>query len=641
MEERIRESFTREMRNLSIRNSQENSRKRRSNWIDDKLENMRNYSNYDEGFLSTEDKSSSTLNYFTGSDKSDKDDSPSTGMKIEENSNFSPFNLDIVNQSLQYLYSRNYLPDKIKLKQVLKIMRKEFCKSSINIEDFKNILNYNGNNSLLSLLTEFLFDFKNSEIQLEALWILNNLCSYCKRYHFDHHFVEIHKILVNFMQSENNFSNTGVKNLIFEKFFSLVGNLILNEEEVLHFYLANNILYFLIKNLNCSVRSLRGVLLMCINNIIQTFNKLARGVNTHNINNFQTNQSNLSQNFYLSKNIIYTSLFNNKEIAYYLKFIFSRIEPTKNFEESYEFLWLLNYFSHENFDIFLNLFITKEGKLNHENVRKIIYLIFCEKLFTPALRILGSLISLPSQVGNDNNSVNINLNIHVNEILQIIFSDNNLFSFLSHFLQKNFGGVFSINYFTEKNENFENYDDFFSLAKEILWFVKNLCYYNTKIVKEYLGNSLRIFLSGIMQGVILGDTNLNLVNKLQIEECKNLLTIFYYLYSNEENQQGSIENGFESHKLNNETQNNPFNTMNAFNNRANSMNSHSFFNKSINNKNDGLLEDLIIRFIYYIYFEKTKFAFLDITTKLIVIDLLIIFYKIKNQILNIELLQKF
>lgn len=648
MEERIREGFTREMRNLSIRTSQENSRKRRSNWIDDKLDNMRNYTNYDEEFQSTEDKSFSTLNNFTGSEKSEKGDSPSTGMKIEENSNLSPLNVDIVNQCLQYFYNSNkcYISDKIKLKQCLKLMRKEFCKNTIIFEDFKNILNYGnfghiGNNdnignasniSLLSILTEFLFDFKNSEIQLEALWILNNLCSYCKRFKFDHHFVEIHKILVNFMQSENNFSNSGVKNLIFEKFFCLVGNLILNEQEVLEFYLANNILYFLIKNLNCSVRSLRGVLLMCINNIIQTFNK-ARDSNK------------FTQNFYESKNIIYSSLFDNKEIAYYLKFIFSRIEPTKNFEETYEFLWLLNYFTQENFEIFLNLFTSKEGKLNQDNIKKIIYLIFCEKLFTPSIRILGSLISLSSSSPHSEiNSVNTcsSFNPYVNEILQIIFSENNLFSFLAQFLQNNFGGIFSINYFNERSEEYENYDEFFSIAKEILWFIQKLCYYNTEFVKENLGNSLRIFLSGIMQVVNKSSRSKNLVNKLQNEECKNLLTIFYFFYCNNEYEQ--VSNGSEIliQKLNdNELHTNPFNSKNGLNNTIN-LNSHTFFNSNsgINNKNDNFLLDLIKNFIYNLYSDKNIFAYLDVSTRLIILDLLIIFNRYKGQILNIELLNR-
>src|SRR5690606_38703669 len=127
-------------------------------------------------------------------------------------------NMDVMRECLSYFYEKNYT-DKMRLKHYLKSFRKELSKNQMNPEILSQIFSgssniYINNNTnvtssqeILMILVEFLFNFKNSEVQLEAIWILNNLCIFSHTFKFQNQFYQIHQILIKFLQNENNFSN--------------------------------------------------------------------------------------------------------------------------------------------------------------------------------------------------------------------------------------------------------------------------------------------------------------------------------------------------------------------------------------------------------------------------------------------------
>ena len=131
------------------------------------------------------------------------------------------------------------------------------------------------------------------------------------------HFFTIGEILMQFFQMEKQFSNNGVKNLIYEKVFCLIGNLVFIDEKTLTFYLQNNILVYLFQNMNSSVSSLRCVCLCTLNKILTSISK------NHNLNN-------------------YISIYIDKNAISYYKFILTRVDGKNHLEEVYEFYTLIN-----------------------------------------------------------------------------------------------------------------------------------------------------------------------------------------------------------------------------------------------------------------------------------------------------------
>jgi hypothetical protein len=440
MEERIKNKFNRDLYSGNRKEVFSFSQNKHKGWVEEKINAKRKHLEEDEEI-----------------------------MKVDCDMN--RLNIDVVQSALVYINMKNY-GDKNLLKSHLKALRRELSKVNITKELLLQI--FRGGNFLISLIN-FLFDFKNSEVQLETLWILNNLCIHCQEVGFKEYFFQIHSFLTDFMLlSEKNFSNNGVKNLILEKFFSLIGNLILNDENVFHHYLSFNILYFLISNLNSSVRSFRAICLWTLNNIL-------------------TDEHYYSNNYIAkseeNKKIIFENIANNKTTLSYLKNLFVRLDPCKNFEESYEFLWFLNYFVKFSFsDFCVFLFTNTNEKITEtKNFKILINLLFVDKLQEPVIRILGNLLV------HDGDYVSQ----YKSDIALALLRNNDFVYFISNIL---------------KNLEFEY------IVRDALWLIKNLLFYDGAAV-------VNTFFSSVGKR-LLSITNYN--NNDEI--LKNSLIIIYHYY---------------------------------------------------------------------------------------------------------------
>jgi len=233
------------------------------------------------------------------------------------------------------------------------------------------------------------------------------------------------------------------------------------------------------------VRSLRTICLWTINNIIGAVNN--------------SNDEKISS----TRILIINNLFDNKQLGYYIKFLFSRIDPSKNFDECYEFFYLLNYINIQN----INLIFLKDGHVNHENIHKLFYILLIDKLHQPTIRIFGNLLAFSSS-----------------PICQVLankfFEDKNLINFIHNFIQN----------FIKKIEN-KDFSDFY-LIKDILWLINNLSSISSTKVENYFKTCLMILLDKICTSVNIFplsilDQNNNILNEL----IKNILITFYKIHS--------------------------------------------------------------------------------------------------------------
>ncbi len=335
--------------------------------------------------------------------------------------------LNIIFESLQNLFFSNNINDKNYILNQMKKLRKELSKNSASENDIINIINKYPN--LIGGLSNYLLDFKNSELQFETIWVLNNLSIYSFNYHLDFQFNQINQFLIQILKDEKKFSSCGTRNLIFEKIFKFIGKLIFMNDNTFNYFIQNNIINILFNCLNSSVRSLR---IVCLWNLNQIITKLIE-------NNYENE----------------IKIFNQKDSLLSYKFILSRIELNQNnsFDEIFEIYWLLNElfkkFPHSVNYIF---FFDRDAlsKFNH-----ILSYTLIEKLSQPCIRLLSNLIVL-----NNNNILRDNF-------INSVFSRKDLIQYIQLIL----------------NTDFAKYD--ISIIKDILLLIFNLFSFSPKITGSF------------------------------------------------------------------------------------------------------------------------------------------------------------
>ena len=375
---------------------------------------------------------------------------------------------NLIIDSLNFLFNYNNQKNKPLITNQLKILRKEFCKN-IPEEIIKEIFKIFPD--LIGGFNEFLFDFKNSEIQFESLWILNNLSVYLFNLKDENKFYNISNMLINLLKNENNFTNSGVRNLIFEKVFKFMRNLIFLNNNTLKFFLENNILYYLFECLNSSVKSLRIVCLATLNKILLKLLKM---------NDINENEKNKYLSIYFSKNSLYN-----------YKFIFNRIEGKFNklniFDEIYEIYWLINELLKIDNTIINFLFFSEQNNIILEKFNNLLSITLVEKIFQPCLRLINNIIVLCGD------------KILKKNLINLFFKKEIILSNLNNILINN------------KEFNDE------SILKDILLLIFNLSCFEPKETKE-------IFFNNIIDLIL----NKNFNNDL--ENLKILIYIYYRIY---------------------------------------------------------------------------------------------------------------
>ena len=227
-----------------------------------KMEIEEEYNKRHKQFISERINNQRNLNLFSISDNKNENNED-----IQMNNSIVDINL--INETLQNLLYLNNKLDKNYILTQLKTLRKELSKNSISKNDINNILNKFPN--IIGGLSNYALDFKNSEIQFETIWVLNNLSIFCYNFNLNFQFNHINQLLIQILKLEKNFTQSGTRNLIFEKVFQFMGKLMFMNDICFNYFIDNDIINILFNSLNSSVRSLR---IICLWNLNQIFSVL-------------------------------------------------------------------------------------------------------------------------------------------------------------------------------------------------------------------------------------------------------------------------------------------------------------------------------------------------------------------------------
>jgi hypothetical protein len=226
----------------------------------------------------------------------------------------------------------------------LKGMRKELSKENIPVSKMINLLN-NGVQNFIEALTELLSNNLDENLQLEALWIINNLIFFILKYKDNNAiFFDANKITNKLQNYLNKLVQRDIpKYDLIEKIFRIIGNLICINISVIEIVINNNILSFIINCLNNPVPLFRSTCLWLLNKVIIFLRK---------------NSSNADD--YINR------LCDDNSIKNYVS-LFSRIKNHISLDEISEFFWLICELVKNKPNILIPLFFMNNNNININN----------------------------------------------------------------------------------------------------------------------------------------------------------------------------------------------------------------------------------------------------------------------------------
>ena len=358
----------------------------------------------------------------------------------------------------------------------LQKIRKELSKESISLSDAKNIFN-NKTQSFIQLLFS---DFYDPYIQLESLWIINNLMYLIAKYNNNNFFIDVKSVSSSLIQclinTHNSQRNDGVKYTLEEKILRIFGNLININNNIIESLINNQIIPFIINSLNSPISSLRTTCLWLLNKILLALKKLEAGD--------------------------YISLFVTKNAISNYKFILSRFEKQHSFDEIGELFWLLNELVKYDSVVLLSVFFTDApySCINKEDI--IIYLnkelalknfefvldnCLTNKLFQPCFKMISNLLAVCAK-----NAKNEEL---LNKLTECFFNKQSILRFINDVLN------------SPKNK----YE--YQLVKDILLLIFNL-----------------MSISAIKSSVLFKNGITNLISGKEYQNDNEIMKLLYFIY---------------------------------------------------------------------------------------------------------------
>ena len=252
--------------------------------------------------------------------------------------------------SKQYIFKFNLNKDDSlktinELLENLKKFRKLLSKENIPKTKVINILNNNVQNFIEELM-ESLKYIKDDNIQLEILWIINNLLFFIAKYEYISFSAEkIVKLLYNYLiRIQNGQSN---KIALIEKIYRIFGNLIHLNISIIVYLFNNKFVDSVIHHLITPVASFRITCLWILNKIIIALKK-------NNVYN-------------------YKQIFINKNAISNYKFVYSRIKKRLIIDEISEFFWLISELAKDDSLILIPIFFSNVNNINNgtnfENIK--------------------------------------------------------------------------------------------------------------------------------------------------------------------------------------------------------------------------------------------------------------------------------
>ena len=272
----------------------------------------------------------------------------SKSQRYSISSDLNEFNTDIINNMIEVTLLLIDLSNKKKknifdmkskdpeqtkklLLQNLKKIRKELSKETIPVTKVKIILNNNNVQDFIQKLIESLNDLNDNNIEIESLWIINNLIFFISKYD---------DITLDSVKNANLLNDYLIKlqkekskkYALIEQIYRIFGNLIYLNKQRITLIINEQLLDSIINNLNNPVSSFRITCLWLLNKILISLRKT-----------YPTN---------------YIKQFINKNAISNYNFVFSRIKKHINFDEISEFYWLMTELAKDNSSILIPIFLS-------------------------------------------------------------------------------------------------------------------------------------------------------------------------------------------------------------------------------------------------------------------------------------------
>ena len=246
-------------------------------------------------------------------------------------------------------------------------------------------------NNVQSFIESLIGSFKqNSDyfIQLESLWIINNLIYFMTKY--NENVIDTNKIANLLMEYLITIlkGNEKVKYSLLEIIYRIFGNLLHINNNIIDILIKNNVISFIVDQLNNPVLSFRITCLWFLNKLLIILGRI------NSIDNI---------NILLSRNAILN-----------YKFILSRIKKNVIFDEISEFYWLITELAKYNPKILISIFFSQniQYNINSKNVN-IEYAVeifsfildnsLTNKLSQISIRLISDLFAVcDSEINNEN-----------------------------------------------------------------------------------------------------------------------------------------------------------------------------------------------------------------------------------------------
>ena len=361
-------------------------------------------------------------------------------------------------------------------------IRKELSKENISLIQAKNIFDSPNTKIFSELLINPMNDTCDPFIQLESLWIINNLMFLVAKFKdlisFD--VFGLTKMLIEYLINiYKNQKNDGVKYTLEEKILRIFGNLLFINNNILKLFIDYEIISFIIGSLNSPIPSFRNVCLWIINKILLIMKKTG------------------------NNNII--SLFTSKIAISNYKFIISRIQNQNSLDEISELFWIFNELVKYDSTILIPIFFTDINyttnncfmNLNKEyTINKFQFILdncFTNKLLQSSIRLISNLLVVCYKDIKDEDLLS--------KLVQNLFSKQSIFQLLNNFM----------------NSSKDKFD--ISFVEDILLLIFNL-------INISPNNTISFFKNGISKLI----NNQEYINNKKI--MKLLLFIYYKIMKN-------------------------------------------------------------------------------------------------------------
>jgi hypothetical protein len=246
-------------------------------------------------------------------------------------------------------------------------------------------------NNVQSFIESLIGSFKqNSDyfIQLESLWIINNLIYFMTKY--NENVIDTNKIANLLMEYLITIlkGNEKVKYSLLEIIYRIFGNLLHINNNIIDILIKNNVISFIVEQLNNPVLSFRITCLWFLNKLLIILGRI------NSIDNI---------NILLSKNAILN-----------YKFILSRIKKNVIFDEISEFYWLITELAKYNPKILISIFFSQNIQYNikteNSNIEYAVEIFsfildnsLTNKLSQISIRLISDLFAVcDSEINNEN-----------------------------------------------------------------------------------------------------------------------------------------------------------------------------------------------------------------------------------------------